>query len=371
LKIIILNKSNKKDGVKLITKLNLQAYDKSYDDFIIKEILNSKYQLFFELHFNILKDFAFINENTYNILMSIMIGTKKNIIHSNNDDTIPLNEEEDEDNHNQKIKQQKKMKVHNNTFKNEIHLSTDEKNKILTLLHTANLKNFQLSKDNEELMVRIFGKQLLLKKNIKIEKYSNENDKEKLNESSYITINKKKQKIIFIDDINSLKLNFKYFANSKYIGIDAEWTQPMSANIKEDKVSILQIANESETCALIIDLLKFKNDEKFLELFKKYFKKKIFVGFNFNNSDIEQMGNMKNIFNEFKIVDLIDIYQYKYFEKAGSLANICEKICGKKLNKDEQCSNWDLRPLRPSQINYAAIDALICVKLYKILYNSH
>ena len=66
----LLNKSNKKDGVKLITKLNLQAYDKSYDDFIIKEILNSKYRLFFELHFNILQDFVFINENTYNILMS-------------------------------------------------------------------------------------------------------------------------------------------------------------------------------------------------------------------------------------------------------------------------------------------------------------
>jgi hypothetical protein len=181
----------------------LQVYDKSYDDFIIKEILNSKYQLFFELHFNILQDFALINENTYNILMSIMMDTKKNIIHSNNDNTIPLNEEEDEDNHNQKIKQPKNKKALNNTFKNEIHLTTDEKNKILILYHTANLKNFQLSKDNEELIVRIFGKKLLLTKNIDIEKYRNENDNEKINDSSYITINKKKQKIIFIDDIKA------------------------------------------------------------------------------------------------------------------------------------------------------------------------
>ena len=109
-----------------------------------------------------------------------------------------------------------------------------------------------------------------------------------------MTINKAKQKIIFFDDAKNH--NFNYFKKSKYIGVDAEWIQPLSANKISDKAVILQLANEQETCILIIDLLRLKKDETFLELFKKYFRKKIFVGFNFNNSDIEQMGNMKKNF---------------------------------------------------------------------------
>ena len=83
------------------------------------------------------------------------------------------------------------------------------------------------------------------------------------------------------------------------------------------------------------------------------------------------MGNMKKIFKDFEIVDLIDVYQQKYLEKAGSLSDMAFKLCGKKLYKVEQCSNWENRPLRPEQMIYAAIDALICVKLFKLLNNSN
>jgi len=35
------------------------------------------------------------------------------------------------------------------------------------------------------------------------------------------------------------------------------------------------------------------------------------------------------------------------------------------LSKGEQCSNWAKRPLRKSQLHYAALDAFICLKIYQ------
>ena len=70
---------------------------------------------------------------------------KKNIIKtvSNNEKTIPLNEEEEkEDNKATKIKKSKNIIK---TLKCDIHLTNDEKNKILTLHHYAYLIRFPIN----------------------------------------------------------------------------------------------------------------------------------------------------------------------------------------------------------------------------------
>ena len=111
-----------------------------------------------------------------------------------------------------------------------------------------------------------------------------------------------------------------------------------------------------------------KNDKEFFEVFKTNFKEKIFIGYAFNKSDIDQFfDELQEMFKDTEIVDLIEIYQNKYLEKAPSLKIMCEKILGKKMCKYEQCSYWENRPLKKSQLHYAALDAVICVTLYKIL----
>lgn len=36
----------------------------------------------------------------------------------------------------------------------------------------------------------------------------------------------------------------------------------------------------------------------------------------------------------------------------------------RELSKGDQFSNWNVRPLRKSQIHYAALDAFVCIQLF-------
>ena len=42
------------------------------------------------------------------------------------------------------------------------------------------------------------------------------------------------------------------------------------------------------------------------------------------------------------------------------LSGLCKSVLGQPLCKDEQIGNWSRRPLRASQVVYAALDAWIC-----------
>ena len=53
----------------------------------------------------------------------------------------------------------------------------------------------------------------------------------------------------------------------------------------------------------------------------------------------------------------------------NGLTGLCLSVLGRRLDKTEQISDWLRRPLRPSQITYAALDAYSCWKIFQVLKN--
>jgi ribonuclease D len=51
--------------------------------------------------------------------------------------------------------------------------------------------------------------------------------------------------------------------------------------------------------------------------------------------------------------------------KFKALSKICELVLNIKICKGETISNWERRPLRQSQMHYAAVDACVLMLLYE------
>lgn len=55
-------------------------------------------------------------------------------------------------------------------------------------------------------------------------------------------------------------------------------------------------------------------------------------------------------------------------QKGGpSLSTLVHHCLGRPLDKSDQFSNWEKRPLRESQIAYAALDAFCLIQIYDVL----
>lgn len=419
-------KNNVKDGIKLIKLLNLdwKEYDKKWDRYSIRLFYNYKIKECLEDKFDILLDYALVSETLYNELINKLLNKinnqknesfkkgKENICNNtnlnlkefeyeNNGNNINFNSDkkQEEDIYTKNIINEEKNDFPNFDIFNKMdvfkdlsteyiiekedseddndcriilnniqNLSTDKlKEKVTILFKTGREKNYLLTKTNKYLFDNTFNYSL---PKINLNKYNVE-DKFGPHDKSCFQIDLRKIHICFVDTISKLSEQYiKYFQHTKIIGIDSEWKQQFYARSKEFS-SIIQMANYEEKNIIIIDMLKLIKEKEFIETFNKYFSNKTFVGYSFDSSDLEHFSSgIQNTFKKANIIDLIDLYQYRYLTKVKGLKNLCNEILGINLCKYEQCSFWENRPLKQSQLHYAAVDALVCVSLYKKLINN-
>ncbi|EDQ92739.1 uncharacterized protein MONBRDRAFT_30710 [Monosiga brevicollis MX1] len=73
----------------------------------------------------------------------------------------------------------------------------------------------------------------------------------------------------------------------------------------------------------------------------------------------------------YEVVDVQPLAQsWLQRKKRPGLGTVVAAVLGQTLDKRNQCSNWDRRPLRPDQAEYAAIDAWCLAPLYEQLVSS-
>ncbi|KAL0128834.1 hypothetical protein PUN28_003900 [Cardiocondyla obscurior] len=167
------------------------------------------------------------------------------------------------------------------------------------------------------------------------------------------------------------------------VGIDLEWKP--SFGTKPPELALMQVATENNVYILDVTTIGNVLPELWHELSLTLFTNKDIVKIGFGMSqDMTVIRNSLPALSSIKTygqgyIDLVHLWkkleEYNFiFPYKGdpnftnkSLSKLVELCFGQRLDKSDQFSNWELRPLRESQIIYAALDAYCLLEIYNVL----
>ena len=173
-------------------------------------------------------------------------------------------------------------------------------------------------------------------------------------------------------------------------GLDCEW-RPSFMSGEMNPVATLQLSSSSRSFVIDVQTLcqggvatnstQLKETEKSLSetLSKLFLSRKIrIIGFGITQDLSKLAASFPHIpcFHELhSVLDLQSLSRFAYprmpKQFMSSLQKATSIILRKRMDKTEQCSEWNSRPLRNSQLEYASLDATILpVLLDKMLYNN-
>ncbi|CAH1155277.1 unnamed protein product [Phaedon cochleariae] len=171
------------------------------------------------------------------------------------------------------------------------------------------------------------------------------------------------------------------FQDVDIIGVDCEWKPSFGSKLNE--LALMQIATRKNVFVLDIINLSNKTPHLWQELGK----------FIFNNCDILKVGfsltgdihmirqalpDLNFSTKQIGFLDLCTLWKhldrfpevklpYEVQKGGPSLSSLVHHCLGRPLDKSDQFSNWEKRPLRDSQIGYAALDAYCLIEVYDVI----
>ena len=158
------------------------------------------------------------------------------------------------------------------------------------------------------------------------------------------------------DNALELAIDKLRFQKQTFLAIDTEFTR---RNTYWPQLELIQIGIPGEPI-LVIDCKAITDWTPLLSLFADTSVVKVF------HSARQDLEGFLRLFKTLPspIFDIQIAAAFMGFGHSIGLGDLVEQLLGESPNKSEQHSNWEMRPLRPAQISYAAMDAHYLIELY-------
>jgi len=205
---------------------------------------------------------------------------------------------------------------------------------------------------------------------------NNVEKKIELEHDDYYKLPFSSEEILFVDEITGFKQCVNYLAEVDIIGLDAEHT----ASFRDPVLSTLQLSTKTKCYILdILNLKKLEDGEDCWKALSNIISNPdiLIVGFGIYEDlkllekSVQNLDNLvqkqKNILCLEKLKQPLSKFIELNSGQVKGLSGLTLSVMGKKLDKSQQISNWDRRPLRQEQMIYAALDAYVCIQLYEKL----
>ncbi len=167
--------------------------------------------------------------------------------------------------------------------------------------------------------------------------------------------------IVLVDNIQMVRMASRYLNQYSILGFDTE-TKPIFKKGETRRVALLQLATEEK--AFLFKVLKIGLPDELISIFSNPNIIKAGVAI---RDDIRGLQKMAP-FNPEGFVELQDTASAAGIQNL-SLKKLSAIVCGFRISKAQQLTNWESQELTDQQIVYAATDAWVSLKIYLNLTN--